>query len=64
MSTIKVLLVVAVNKPIAAVEPLDKPSFPENSIDSYRRSVKAAREVAEADLELKPKGAFRPFLEW
>jgi hypothetical protein len=30
---------------------------------SYRRIVKAAREDAEADLELKPTGSFRPFLE-
>jgi hypothetical protein len=30
---------------------------------SYRRIVKAAREEAEADLELKPKGSFKPFLE-
>ena len=30
---------------------------------SYRRIVKAAREDAEADLELKPKGSFKPFLE-
>jgi hypothetical protein len=30
---------------------------------SYRRIVNAAREDAEADLELKPKGSFKPFLE-
>jgi hypothetical protein len=30
---------------------------------SYRRIAKAAREEAEADVELKPKGSFKPFLE-
>jgi hypothetical protein len=83
MLTKKVLLKFAVNKSIATVESLDKPSLPEDSIvrqnmaavleehdknlprlpASYRRIVKAAREDAEADLELKPKGSFKPFLE-
>jgi hypothetical protein len=30
---------------------------------SYRRMVQAARDEAESDQELKPKGSFKPFLE-
>jgi hypothetical protein len=30
---------------------------------SYQRMARAAREDAESDLELKPKGSFKPFLE-